>query len=266
MSNSEEEEIARDYICYENPDVTVVVVDATCLERNLNLVYQILEITPYVIVCVNLLDEAKKKKISVNLETLENELNVPVVGTTARDKKTLYLFLSKVYNLCLNKKCSPKSVTYFSELENAIALLMPHINNLLNKNNFKNTYISRWLCLKLIEGNQNIINSIERNLNLDFSTNKDIQNALIKVDSYLKKNNITPTILKEKVVSSIIQTAENIESKVCTFKRSTYSNRDKKIDKILTSKLTRFSYNVSILRFNILSYNCSSKLSFYMAF
>ena len=63
MSNSEEEEIARDYICFGNPDVTVVVLDATSLEKNLNLVYQIMEITDKVIICVNLLDEAKKKGI-----------------------------------------------------------------------------------------------------------------------------------------------------------------------------------------------------------
>ena len=64
MSNSEEEEIARDYICFGKPDVTVVILDATLLERNLNLVYQIMEITDKVIVCVNLLDEAKKKRNS----------------------------------------------------------------------------------------------------------------------------------------------------------------------------------------------------------
>ena len=62
MSSSQEEEIARDYICFGSPDVTVVVIDATCLERNLNLVYQTMELTPNVIVCVNLLDEAKKKR------------------------------------------------------------------------------------------------------------------------------------------------------------------------------------------------------------
>ena len=74
MSNSQEEEIARDYICFGNPDCTVVVLDATCLERNLNLVYQIMEITPNIIVCVNLLDEAKKKGISINLNELERKL------------------------------------------------------------------------------------------------------------------------------------------------------------------------------------------------
>ena len=86
MSHSEEEEIARNYICFGNPDATVVVVDATSLERNLNLVLQITEITDNLIVCVNLLDEAKKKKIEVNLEKLSNILKVPVVGVTARKK------------------------------------------------------------------------------------------------------------------------------------------------------------------------------------
>jgi len=74
MSNSEEEQIARDYICFCNPDCTVVVVDGTCLERNLNLVYQILEITNKVVVCVNLLDEAKKKGININLDKLSTKL------------------------------------------------------------------------------------------------------------------------------------------------------------------------------------------------
>ena len=70
MSDSEEEEIARNYICFGNPDATVVVVDATSLERNLNLLFQIMEITDNVILCVNLLDEAKKKKINIDLKLL----------------------------------------------------------------------------------------------------------------------------------------------------------------------------------------------------
>lgn len=79
MSSSQEEEIARDYICFGSPDVTVVVIDATCLERNLNLVFQTMEITKNIIVCVNLLDEAKKKKIKIDLDKLSKELGVPVV-------------------------------------------------------------------------------------------------------------------------------------------------------------------------------------------
>ncbi len=79
MSNSSEEEIARNYICFGNSDYTVVVVDATCLERSLNLVFQIMEMTNNVIVCVNLLDEAKKKSIEIDLKKLSQMLGVPVV-------------------------------------------------------------------------------------------------------------------------------------------------------------------------------------------
>lgn len=87
MSNSEEEEIARDFILYGNPDATVIVVDSTCLERNLNLVFQIMEITKNVVVCVNLLDEAKKKKIKIDLKLLSEELGVPVVRNYCKKKE-----------------------------------------------------------------------------------------------------------------------------------------------------------------------------------
>ncbi len=92
MSNSEEEEIARDFILYGNPDATVIVVDSTCLERNLNLVFQIMEITKNVVVCVNLLDEAKKKKIKIDLKLLSKELGVPVVRNYCKKKENFEQF------------------------------------------------------------------------------------------------------------------------------------------------------------------------------
>ena len=124
MSCSEEEEIARNYICFEKPDSTVIVLDATCLERNLNLVFQIMEITDNIIVCVNLLDEAKKKKIKIDLDKLSNELGVPVVGTIARKKKTLNNLLDTIIQICEGKIIpTPKTVTYPNEIENAISLI-----------------------------------------------------------------------------------------------------------------------------------------------
>lgn len=108
MSNSEEEEIARDYICYGNPDVVVVVVDATNLERCLNLVFQIKEITKNIIVCVNLLDEAHKKGIEIDLNKLSLLLDVPVVGTIARKKKNLNNLLEEIVNFESKKMDSQK--------------------------------------------------------------------------------------------------------------------------------------------------------------
>ena len=96
ISHSKEEEVARDFICFEKPDVTIVVCDAVCLERNLNLVLQILEITNNVVVCINLIDEAKKKQIEIDLEKLEQLLKVPVVATSARQNIGINELLDKV--------------------------------------------------------------------------------------------------------------------------------------------------------------------------
>ena len=103
MSNSEEEEIARNFICFSKPNVTVVILDATCLERNLNLLYQIMEITPNVIACINLLDEAEKKGIHIDLNLLSIKLGIPVVGTIARKTKTLKKLLQTIDNVCIRK-------------------------------------------------------------------------------------------------------------------------------------------------------------------
>lgn len=113
-ANSPEEEVARDFICHGKPDVTIVVMDATCLERNLNLLLQTLEITNQVVVCVNLMDEAKRKKIHIDIDGLSKELGVPVVGTSARNNKGLKELMEAVYVLGtreqiiteMNKGCS----------------------------------------------------------------------------------------------------------------------------------------------------------------
>ncbi|HBR01550.1 MAG TPA: ferrous iron transport protein B, partial [Ruminiclostridium sp.] len=96
MANSTEEEVARDFICFGRPDATVIVTDATCLERNLNLVLQTLEITKDVVVCVNLIDEAKRKKIHIDFQTLSQCLGVPVVPTNARSNQGLAALMNAV--------------------------------------------------------------------------------------------------------------------------------------------------------------------------
>ena len=96
LSHSKEEEIARNYICFGESDMTVIVCDATCLERNLNLVLQTLEVSKNTIVCVNLLDEAKRKKININLSALSQSLGVPVIGITARKKDDAKKIIEKL--------------------------------------------------------------------------------------------------------------------------------------------------------------------------
>lgn len=236
MSNSQEEEIARDYICFGNPDCTVVVLDATCLERNLNLVYQILEITNKVVVCVNLLDEAKKKGIEIDLDKLSFTLGVPVVGTIARKKKTLNKLMQSVYEVC-TENCSDElfKIEYPESIENAISIVEKSVKKLLKSSFFTNY---RWISLKLLEGNSKIISSIENYLNINLVDNENISCSVNKAKEILEENNINISSFKDIIVSTIMYHSEKISLDVIRCKRQNYSVRTNKIDKILTSKLT----------------------------
>lgn len=110
MSRSKEEEIARDFLLFGGVDIVLVVCDATTLERNLNLVFQIMEIHPKVVLCVNLMDEAKRKGIEVDLETLEAELSIPVIGTVARDKKSIKTVKDTLDKAVSDKTEKPKTI------------------------------------------------------------------------------------------------------------------------------------------------------------
>ena len=233
MSSSEEEEIARDYICFGNPDATIVVVDATCLERNLNLVFQIMEITDNVIVCVNLLDEAKKKHIKIDLNLLSDMLGVPVVGTIARKKSSLINLLDVTYKVCQKKICpKPKKINYNSSFEDCITKLKIKLKELYD---FPSN-LHRWISLKLLENETDVISSIEKHLDVNFSENIELEEILEDLQNILNNSNITRTNFRDNITSSIMKQAEEVCKKVCKFEDKSYSNRDKKIDKILTSK------------------------------
>lgn len=232
MSNSIEEEVARDFICFGNPDATVIVVDATCLERNLNLVLQTLEITSKAVVCVNLMDEAKRKGIKIDLEELSKELGVPVVGTSAIKGKGLQDLMNSVYNIAFDKiKLNPIKIQYEESIEKAIsnieAILKPLIGNRLN---------TRWVALKLIDGDITLINSINKYLGFNLMDKKDLVAQIHNSRKSLNEKGITHNILRDKIVSHLVNISENISNKVVSFKNENYNNFDRKIDKYLTSK------------------------------
>ena len=234
MSHSEEEEIARNYICFGNPDATIVVVDATSLERNLNLVLQITEITNNLIVCVNLLDEAKKKKIKINLELLSNILKVPVVGVTARNKKTLNNLLKVIRNVCERKEqINPiYQIHYDEKIEKAIE----EVREIISKQYKIEEKLARWMSIKVLDGEEHILKEIEKQLHIQLMNNREIDKVKKEVLENLKEEEIRQEEFKEKIVSTIVKDAEKIGKKVCKFENKDYANRDRKIDKILTSK------------------------------
>lgn len=156
MAQSAEEEIARDFICFGQPDVTVVVVAASCLERNLNLALQVMEITPRVLVCVNLLDEAKKKNIHIDTEALSSQLGVPTVGTVARTGKGLEELREAIYKVAVGIVVpTPRQVAYDSQVEEVVQELTPKIRELAG-----NAIAPRWVALRMLDGDRFLIEKI----------------------------------------------------------------------------------------------------------
>ena len=153
LANSADEQVARDFICFGNPDATVVVADATCLERNLNLVLQVMEITAKTILCLNLMDEAKRKKIEVDCGKLQEMLGIPVVPTAARDKIGLCELKEAIYQVALGEKqAHPKVLRYSESIEAAIAEIQPEVEDVL-----QGRFNSRWVTLRLLDGDTAII-------------------------------------------------------------------------------------------------------------
>ena len=124
LADSEDEAAARDAVCFGGADCTVVICDATCLERNLNLALQVLEVTGSVVLCVNLMDEAAKKRIRVDVSALGQALGVPVIPMSARSKKGFDALKEAVAAVCREKRPARRQ-TYPPEIETALEPLLP---------------------------------------------------------------------------------------------------------------------------------------------
>ncbi len=233
MANSVEEEIARDFICFGKSDATIIVTDATCLERNLNLVLQTLEITSDIVVCVNLMDEAKRKKINIDLKELSAQLGVPVIGTSARSGKGLKSLMDVVYEHTTKKvKHTPLQITYDNIIEEALGVLEKSLKEIL-----KNEINSRWVALKLIEGDETLITSLQRYLGYNIASDNDIQQKIKEARGLLTMANIDQNMIRDMIVSRIVSIAEEIGTKTITYENEKYNDTDRKIDRILTSRI-----------------------------
>lgn len=142
-ANSEEEAAARDFICFGDAEAVIVVCDASRLQRNLNLLIQISEITPHILLCVNLLDEAKANGITPDITALERLLGIPAVGTSAGKGTGVAAVASRIHEAAENPE-SGISLRYTDELEKAMANLLPIIKAPVGK--------ERFFALRLLEG------------------------------------------------------------------------------------------------------------------
>ncbi len=159
LSTSVDEEIARDFVLFAKPDVTVVVVDATRLERNLNLVLQILEITNRAVVALNLIDEARRNNLTVDERMLARDLGVPVVPTAARRGEGVDELLSAIEQVASGEFAArPHRIKYAdAKLETAVETLAAQLCG-----EFEDLPNARWVALRLLEGDESIINAVQR--------------------------------------------------------------------------------------------------------
>ncbi|MFJ7917102.1 MULTISPECIES: FeoB small GTPase domain-containing protein [Lysinibacillus] len=161
FSNSADEEVARDYIIFDQPDATIVVLDATSLERNLNLALQVLEMTNNVIICINLIDEAEKKGIRIDEQRLARELGVPVVKISARNKKGINRLLDTLNQLVSGQiVTTPYRMKYSKEIEDAITKVESKLEGY-----FDDKYPSRWVALRLLDGDEELILKLQHHKN-----------------------------------------------------------------------------------------------------
>jgi ferrous iron transport protein B len=158
LATSLDEEIARDFILFGQPDVTIVVVDASRLERNLNLVLQVLEITNRVVICLNLMDEANRHQMEVDHRRLARDLGVPVVPTVARYNEGLEELLAAIHEVAAGEtKAKPYHVKYNNpKLDRAVTQLVKQIEEV-----FPQVPNARWVALRLLDGDERIIKAVE---------------------------------------------------------------------------------------------------------
>ena len=235
LSTSEDEEVARDFILFGKPDVTVIVVDASRLERNLSLALQILEITDKAVLCLNLMDEARRHHITIDTRTLSRDLGIPVVATSARTKEGIPDLLFAIEEV-VSGKFQTKKQTYIdlpkenaeaiAELQSALSELNPELPN------------TRWLAMRLIEGDESVQKGVEEGT-FSAENNPEKQSRVLRIaDEYHK---ILGDRYRNDLVEAIYAQATTLINASVSTDFSARSFRvDRAIDRIVTHKIWGF--------------------------
>ncbi len=229
-STSEDEEIARDFILFGQPDVTIMVADATRLERNMNMILQVLQITNKAVLCVNLLDEAKRNKIEVNLNALSRRLGIPVVGCSARSGKGIDELLEKTKQVVKGEyvcqphraiNLPPNTAKAIDTLTQSVKEANPNISN------------AEWIAFRLIESDP----GVQKEFGND-SLNKLAENIKLEIGSNFHDQWMEDIYAQaEKICRDVVQQG-NQRGRLPL---------DVKLDKVLTHRIWGFPIMLSLL-------------------
>ena len=234
LAHSAEEEVARDFICFGGADATIVVCDATCLERSLNLALQIIEMTDRVVVCVNLLDEARKKHLRIDLSALEQELGVPVVGTSARSRKGLNTLLERTAQVARREYCGHVIRPHYTPaIEKALAVIEACLKPLSPEGPSV-----RWLAVRLLCGDQSAAAQASAFLGYPLKQDPAVCDAVARAHVILSEDGIEGQKLLDQIAACPVLWAEGVAAEAVFPTDSDSNARDRRLDRIFTSRRT----------------------------
>ena len=233
MAHSAEEEVARDFLCFGGADGAVVVCDATALERNLNLALQTLELVPRTVVCVNLMDQAEKRGIRLDLAQLSRRLGAPVVGTSAGREEGLEELMDAVEAMATGPSPAPLPVPYPAPVEQAAAALEPLLDPAATGG-----LPPRWTALRLLEGDEALLDAMTAHTGRDPRQLPGVAQALEQAREDLARAGLGQRALQSRLVVSLVSRAEEIAAQVTEQSGGGPDRRDRLLDRIFTSRAT----------------------------
>lgn len=235
-THSPEEDVTRDFICFQKPDAIIVVCDATCLERNLNLVLQILELSNQVVLCMNLMDEAHKKKITIDFNKLSSFLGIPVIATCAKNATGLNELMQQINMLSFSQTSSSAiNLQYDVPIENALTKLTSLLETLPNL-----SVPHRFFALKLLEKDQRFLHYLDQYANENSIDITGITQIIELCQIDLVSQNLDVSALIDTVTTTHIIMAEKIASEAISYDTTCTYDRDRLLDHFLIGKYTRF--------------------------
>ena len=226
-ADSAEEEVARDFLCFEHPDAAVVVCDACCLERNLIFAIQVAQIIPKTMLCVNMMDEARHRGIKIDLDALSKETGIPAVGVSAARYEGLDELEENMIKLVegrLHTVFIP--VRYPKAIENAVESLAPV---LARKYGIKAVFP----VIKLIENEHGFVSAFERRFG-EIASDPELTGAIGKAARIMRDGGITKKNVSDRVAACAVLRAEEICLSAVDASEQKAVRRDGKIDSVLT--------------------------------
>ena len=261
LSHSDDEEVARDFILFQKPNVTLIVIDAGRMQRHFSLLLQVLDITDNVILCVNLMDEAHRHGIDVDIRTLSRDLGIPVVATSARSQEGISELLSTINQVATKKILPNKKIT--ANVPDNIKVVVEKISTELSILD-KNLPNKNWIALRLLENDQSIIRNLE-NGNLSSHINAEKLQNIYKI---IKQNPLPQNYQDELAEIIYTKSAKIIHSSVSFNGNYRAFRIERAIDNIVTHKIWGFGIMLfllaSILWLSIIGANYPSEILYHL--